>query len=61
MPPFARICGPSAGCCVDEVVEHLADAVADGLDLADAADLAAKRRRDANRDHACTGPWQNST
>ena len=45
----------------NEVVEYLADVVPDRLDLAHAADLAAQRRGDADGDHACTGPWQNST
>ena len=46
---------------LDEVVEYLADRVADRFDLPGAADLRAERGGDANDDHACTGPWQNST
>ena len=41
---------------VDEVVEHLADRVALGLDLARAADLVAQRGRDPDDAHAFTVP-----
>ena len=50
------------GMAVDEVVEHLADRVALGLDLARAADLVAQRGRDPDDAHAFTvPPAQNST
>ena len=63
IPPSARICGPSAGMALDEVVDHLADALAARLDLACPADLVPQRGRDPDGDHvACTaGAEQNST
>ena len=52
----------------DEILEHGADGVAVGLDLALAADLRPQRRWDPDGGHACTGrcvhlraPVQNST
>ena len=54
---------PERGMALDEVVDHLADALAARLDLACAADLVPQRGRDADGDHvACTaGAEQNST
>src|SRR6266508_2451417 len=50
------------GKAVHQVVEQLAHGVADGGNLAHAADLAAERGWNADRGHACAGlPWQNST
>ena len=59
--PSLKICVPERRIALDEILEHGADRVAVGLDLALAADLGAQRRWNANGGHACTGPWQNST
>ena len=47
---------------LDEVVDHLGDGRALGLELACASDLGAQRRWDADGGHQrCTGALQNST
>ena len=60
-PPL-KICVPSAGIALDEILEHGAHRVAVGLDLALAADLGAQRRRNADGGHRVhRALTQNST